>query len=323
VESTRFETVNEAVSWAQERALRQRAVCYVTRGWADQVELLVLRHEPQPTDSWIQPGVQLPAGGVDPGETPAQAAVREVFEETGLSLSGEAVHLGSCHWSGAGWTGPGQVWHYFQLTASPSTLDAWDHRVTGGEDTDMLFHLSFAPLSAHELTPGQGSHEYLPELFELLGIQPVFDNLADARTHAQFHSLREKAVCQVTRGHQLLVFDHVPDDSGVQVPAGGVEPGETSAQAASRECAEETGHSGYSQPVYLGSAVWINTEHAKREMRHFFHLLAPPDLPDTWEHDADEHRFRFRWVPLAEPHLDWSFDLILPVLLILQEPAHD
>ena len=141
----------------------------------------------------------------------------------------------------------------------------------------------------------------------------MFSQLAPARAHAQCHQLREKAVCYVTRGAELLVFDHVPDDSGVQVPAGGVEVGETPAQAASRECREETGRSGFGSPRYLGSAVWINAEHAKREMRHFFYLLAPPDLPDTWDCFADEHLFRFRWAALNDPQLDWDFDTFLPV----------
>ena len=112
----------------------------------------------------------------------------------------------------------------------------------------------------------------------------------------------------------MLVFDHVPDDSGVQVPAGGVEAGETPAQAASREAEEETGRSGYGAPCYLGSAVWINIEHAKREMRHFFHLTAPPDLPETWDCFADDHLFHFRWVALNKPKLDWNFDTFLSEL---------
>lgn len=144
-----------------------------------------------------------------------------------------------------------------------------------------------------------------------------FSELQAARAHARAHRLRERAVCQITRpaghGAALLVFDHVPaQDAGVQVVAGGVEPGETPAQAALREAAEETGQAGFTLRGYLGSAEWISEAHAKREMRHFHHLLAPPDLPDTWEHAADGHVFRFRWEPLPAPRLDWNLDLFLP-----------
>lgn len=41
--------------------------------------LLVAR--PQGRDKWVVPG-----GAVDPGETPAEAAIREAFEETGLHI---------------------------------------------------------------------------------------------------------------------------------------------------------------------------------------------------------------------------------------------
>ncbi|TSA86747.1 NUDIX domain-containing protein [Deinococcus detaillensis] len=123
-------------------------------------------------------------------------------------------------------------------------------------------------------------------------------------------------VTRLSAEAELLAFDHVPDDSGVQVPAGGVELGETPAEAASRECREETGRTGFGAPLYLGSVVWINAEHQKREMRHFFRLASPPGLPGTWDHRADEQLFRFRWVPLSNPKLDWNFDAFLPTGVI-------
>lgn len=114
----------------------------------------------------------------------------------------------------------------------------------------------------------------------------TFRVLADARAYARTHALRERAVCHITRRRgeetQLLVFEHVPDgDSGVQVLAGGLEPGETPQGAALREAGEETGCGGWRVTGDLGSAAWLNPEHAKRELRHFFHLAAPDDLPDT------------------------------------------
>src|SRR5579883_1743057 len=44
--------------------------------------------------------LELPAGVVDPGETPAAAARRELLEETGVA-GGEAVELG-CYWVDTG-----------------------------------------------------------------------------------------------------------------------------------------------------------------------------------------------------------------------------
>ena len=38
-----------------------------------------------------QPHWDIPKGGAEPGETPVQAAVRETFEETGITLQPEAL----------------------------------------------------------------------------------------------------------------------------------------------------------------------------------------------------------------------------------------
>ena len=63
--------------------LERRAVRVVLLDPDDRV-LLFRTHQPlsDPADWWDVPG-----GGIDPGETYVQAAVREVFEETGLRIT--------------------------------------------------------------------------------------------------------------------------------------------------------------------------------------------------------------------------------------------
>ncbi|WP_425147713.1 NUDIX hydrolase [Deinococcus sp.] len=157
--SLRFDTLETAQAAAFQEGLRQRAVCYVTR---EATELLVFEHDKSANDA----GVQLPAGGLEPGETPAQAAAREALEETGLQTLSAPSYLGSCRWMRRD-LGADQVWHYFQFSASAASPNVWTHTVTGGEDdTGMLFHLRFVSLCDPGLTPDFGSHEYLPELLK-------------------------------------------------------------------------------------------------------------------------------------------------------------
>ena len=85
---------------------------------------------------WLTPG-----GGIDPGETLLDAAVRELFEETGLRIHREL--LGETLWSFSGrWNwGDGQnhhtyVDHIFVLEVENFTLD--DSSWTLDEHRDIL-----------------------------------------------------------------------------------------------------------------------------------------------------------------------------------------
>lgn len=148
----------EARTLARQRGLRERVLAYVTR---HPDELLVFEHTPEEPDA----GVQVPAGGLEPGETPEQAAVREAREETGLSLSGP-THLLSFNWTKRELS---EVWHFFHLPAPTDIPDAWAHRVTHGkQDAGLTFLCRFAPLKANGLTPGDGYDAALPDLTRYL-----------------------------------------------------------------------------------------------------------------------------------------------------------
>jgi 8-oxo-dGTP pyrophosphatase MutT (NUDIX family) len=112
---------------------RQRVVVYVERGR----ELLVFEHRDHP-----EARTQVPAGGVDGGEDIAAAVVREVAEETGVTLVTEPRLLGTHdHLDGLGRPATS---HFFRVDAPPDVPDRWEHVVTGrGEDADLVFLCRF------------------------------------------------------------------------------------------------------------------------------------------------------------------------------------
>ena len=144
---------------------RERVVLSITRR---PDELLVFEHGPEFPDA----GLQVPGGGLDPGETPLQAAVREALEETGLRLTGP-TYLCARPWARGGRS---ERWHFVHLWAAADTPDAWSQRVSAGEqDAGMIFHQRFAPLHDPGLTPGHGDDAALSTLLQHLStprIQP-------------------------------------------------------------------------------------------------------------------------------------------------------
>jgi 8-oxo-dGTP diphosphatase len=169
--------------------IRQRVVCYITRG---RRELLVFEHD----DPGLQAGIQVVAGGIDEGETPAEAAIREALEEAGLTLK-NPVFLGSIdkQWPEA--KNPNQHWHFYWLEAPTETPDAWDHTVTAGEDDmGMVYRQRFVKLE--EVKLDWGLDHFFVILEHLYRWEPILEQV-----HAN-QLIRRLELCVGSSQHPLF-----------------------------------------------------------------------------------------------------------------------
>ena len=124
---------------------------------------------------------------------------------------------------------------------------------------------------------------------------------------------KQKVVCYVVRDGRLLVFRHLDepwDESGLQVPAGSIEPGEAPEAAALREAREETGLTGLRVVRKVGETEYDMTPYrTETHHRHVFHLEIDGETPTRWvseESDPDDEsgtkRFECYWIPLTQGH---------------------
>ena len=138
-----------------------KGLVYVLRNRDDQLQLLVHDHRDAP-----EAGTQVPAGTIDPGESPAAAAARELFEESGLRLPhGTRLQLiRTYRWHNVA-TGRWNLRHVFVVRLD-EPRDRWDHAITGhGDDRGMIFRYRWIPLADAEraLCGDQGgSVRYIP-----------------------------------------------------------------------------------------------------------------------------------------------------------------
>ena len=130
---------------------------------------------------------------------------------------------------------------------------------------------------------------------------------------------RQRVACYVTRRRngrlELLVFDHADDDAGTQVPAGGIDPGESYAEAAIREVLEETGVTGVEVVGRLGESDRPDPESGEARLTTYVHLRALDRSPARWTHvvtgDGEDAAMRFdcRWEPLPVTLADDQHEL--------------
>ncbi|MEU7997631.1 NUDIX domain-containing protein [Micromonospora sp. NPDC049060] len=143
--------------------VRVRIAAYVVRDAPTGPELLVFDHRDQP-----EAGTQVPAGGVDAGESLEEAVIREVAEETstvGITLRRSLGVQQRPHPH----TGQPRVTIFYYATTT-ETRDRWSHLVTesAGTDEGMVFDCFFVPVvQALDLLPDR-QDEFIPVLLKLL-----------------------------------------------------------------------------------------------------------------------------------------------------------
>jgi len=119
-----------------------KVVLYIIRS---RNELLVFEHVD------VDAGIQVPKGTIESDETPAHAAKRELFEETGLRANASLHALGTL-------THYDELWHLYSMTANADAPNEWVHKVSGvGDDNGMQFRFFWLPLMpTPRLIGGQG-----------------------------------------------------------------------------------------------------------------------------------------------------------------------
>lgn len=103
-------------------------------------------------------GMQLVKGTIEPGESPADAARRELLEESGIRSDGEVQSLGTLLREGSA-SSEGdarrhrQLWHLFLMRTQRDLPDTFVHRATGSPDEEGLL-FAFRWLEADDAVDG-------------------------------------------------------------------------------------------------------------------------------------------------------------------------
>ncbi|WP_159618873.1 NUDIX domain-containing protein [Arthrobacter zhaoguopingii] len=124
----------------------------------------------------------------------------------------------------------------------------------------------------------------------------------------------KKVACYVVHDGHLLVFTHdeLPMTvTGVQIPAGSIEPGESPEEAAVRELFEETGRHGQ---VVRGVGIQRYDLRPARDevaVRHYFRMrMTAADVAERWtagesdpSHGESGTSWTCWWIPLTDAHV--------------------
>ena len=178
----------------------------------------------------------LPGGGIDHGEHPRDAVVREVYEETGLTAEvSESAHIYSAHLPEA-WRDGRQV----DAHALRIVYDGW-------------VPVESADPRVVEVNGSTVEAAWIPVADVLSGARPVVALVKDALAdHQPVRQQRLAAYVLLRReGHVLLTrISPLGHHAGSwTLPGGGIDHGEPPARALAREITEECGLTGEVGPL--------------------------------------------------------------------------
>ncbi|HWJ82395.1 MAG TPA: NUDIX domain-containing protein [Nocardioides sp.] len=268
-----------------QRVQRLAAYAVIVRG--DRILLSRLSARVTQQELW-----SLPGGGVDHGEDPREAVVREVHEETGLTAEvGETAHVYSLHlpdtWRRGRRVDAHSVRIVYQGWVAP---DAPDPRVV--EVDGSTAEAAWQPLSA--VLDGT-----LPT------VSLVGQALAAYRPHRH---QRIAAYAYVERDGALLLTRNSalgPHPGRWNLPGGGIDHGESPADTVVRELREETGLEGT-----VGALLRVTDRHftgtapsGRHEDFHALQIVYRATVPDGVEPTVLEvggTTEAAAWVPLSD-----------------------
>lgn len=269
---------------------RQRVAAYAVmlRERAGIVEVLLSRLAPRVsrTELWTLPG-----GGLDHGEDPRAALIREIREETGLDATvGETAHVYSAHLPRTSRDG--------QMVDAHAIRIVYDGWVAPDAPAPQVMEVDGSTVEA----------AWKPLTDVLTGAVPVVALVVEALSeHGPFRLQRVAAYAVVVRdGHILLtrLSARAAHPGRWTLPGGGVGHGERPASALSREVEEESG-----LECEVGALLDVHDTHfsgqapsGRIEDYHGVHLLFSATVADGEPRvvEVDGTTDAVAWVPVGD-----------------------